>query len=444
MILDPLDYIENARLALGSLNNIKSSAIFFSQRKTSGYRGSSLGEQIDPSNERDYGLRVWIEKPTGGCYFALLPLGDPKQLRSEISSLHKADRWKHVSDSWPFVEIEEECYLQETSYRDTMIDIIDPKEVEGRFHNLSKRLQDSISIPIKKGSIDEYLFKYRMIENEEYLWTSGSRRAISHKSSRFLIDIQVKTMGTWIGEGFEEARFLNLDWRKVSSWANRWVSRLSLGAPQEPKNSSHIYFSNYATKQICFAIHKWLLNQIKYKNLTLIENLSNHKPLNKFISLYDNPREPKVCGRRVWEGRGFFASGTKFWDEGKWVFRSEKDLPTRARGTTDIPEPTLCNLVFSPGKSDYVDTLAKAPKGFWIPSLSNAEISQDGIFSSYGFMAHYDSKLNVFPTGNVKLMAPLFDLLANIEDVGRHLQWYHSIGTSDWLVNSSAFKITSA
>lgn len=440
MIRDPQEYVENARLALGTLTNVKACSVFLSQRKTSGFRGSSTGEQIDPSNDRDYGLRLWIQKDDGQCYFALLPLGDAKQLRSEIKSLHQGDHWKLVAKEWPFSPIDEECYRNETSYRDPQIDIVELSEVEGRFRNLARRLREATAAPIRSGLIEEYVFKYRMIENEECFWTTGSRRPISHQSSRFVIDMQAKVHGFWLGEGFEEAQFLNLDWTKVSNWAKRWISRLSINSVSQPLDRSHVYFSNYATKQICSAIHKWLLNQIKYQKQDRVAQLTREAGLSRAVSLYDNPREPKVCGRRVWEGRGHFAHGTKFWEDGKWVFDSRAALPTRSRGTTALPEPTLCNLVFAPGKSDYVDTFAKSPEGIWIPSLAGADVSEDGIFTAQGFLASYDSQKNVYPEGNVKLMAPLFSMLANIVDVGRHLQWYHSIGTSDWLLKSECFK----
>ncbi|HVJ65587.1 MAG TPA: metallopeptidase TldD-related protein [Bdellovibrionota bacterium] len=442
MILDTREYLDQARIAVGSLTDIRSAAIFLSQRRTSGFRGSSTGNSIEPTSERDYGLRIWVQKADGECYFSLFPLGDPKQLASEIKSVHDAGRWVHASATWPFGEIEEDCYRLETSYRDPQIDIIEPSEVQGRFNNLAKRLREAIAEPIQNKVIDEYLFRYRMIENEECLWTTGSRRPITHSSSRFVIDLQVKIGGIWVCEGFEEAQFLNLDWSRVSNWAKRWISRLAVpqSAWRTGKNEG-IYFSNYATKQICFATHKWVLNQLKYgREKNIIEHTKRH-PMSKLVSMYDNPREPKVCGRRIWEGRGHFATGTKFWEEGQWAFSSVENLPTRSRGTSELPEPTLCNLVFAPGKSDYVDIFAKSPRGLWIPSLVNASVSPDGIFTAEAFVASYDEARRVYPRGNVKLMAPLFSILENIEDVGRHLQWYHSIGTSDWLVNGKCFNI---
>ncbi len=443
MILEPREYLDQARMALGSLSEIKSAAIFLSQRKTSGLRGSSANNTIEPTSERDYGLRVWIQKSDGHCYFGLFPLGDPKQLISEIKGVHESNRWIRAAETWPFDVIDEDCYRAETSYRDPQINIVEPSEVFGRFNNLAKRLHKAIAIPLRERVIEEYLFRYRMIENEECLWTTDSRRPITHASSRFIIDVQIKIQGVWVCEGFEEAQFLNLDWTKVSNWARRWISKLCLNTSAKSRKDDNIYFSNYATKQICFATHKWLLGRLKYGKEKDIAAASEKYKLGKLVSMYDNPREPKVCGRRVWEGRGHFATGTKFWDEGQWVFSSSKNLPTRSRGTSNLPDPTLCNLVFAPGKSDYVDILAHSPTGLWVPSLNNATVSEDGIFSAEGFSAQYDVNLNVLPRGNVKLMAPLFSLLANIEDVGRHLQWYHSIGTSDWLVNSKAFKIES-
>lgn len=441
MILDPLEYIENARLAIGTLPDVSASAIFLSQRKTSGFRGSSSGHQVDSADDRDYGLRVWIQKKDGNCYFSLFALGDPKRLRTEIKSVDANHRWVQASTQWPFFTIDEECYRTETSYRDPQIDIVENTEVENRFKNLGKRLREATATPIKNGVIDEYFFKYRMIENEEYLWTSGSRRVIMHESSRFIIEVHVKVKGVWVAEGFEEAQFLNLDWTKVSNWAKRWIARLSISSDIISIDKPHVYISNYATKQICQAIHRWLLNKIKYNQQNLVSEASKNTHLSPFVSMYDDPREPKVCGRRVWEGRGRFAHGVKYWEEGRWVFSTSEDIPTRARGTHNLPEPTLCNLVFAPGKSDYVDLFAKAPEGLWIPSLAQVEISEDGTFSAQGFMATYDSKKNVLPVGNVKVMAPLFSMLSNIVDVGRHLQWYHSIGTADWLLNSGAFKI---
>jgi predicted Zn-dependent protease len=444
MIADPREYIDQARIAIGALAEIRSAAVSLSQRKTSGYRGSGSGNSLEPTNERDYGLRLWIQKPDGHCYFALFALGDPKKLRSEIEAVHRNDQWKFADKDWPFNVIENDVYRGETSYRDPQIDIVDPQEVSGRFANLARRLSEAVAVPIQDKAIEEYLFRYRMIENEEYLWTTGSKRPVKHSSSRFIIDLQIKIHGVWVSEGFEESQFLNLDWRKISDWANRWLSLLTPSSATftDLKKEKHIYFSNYATKQICHALHKWTLTQLKYGREDLILEQTKKYPLSKLVTLYDNPREPKVCGRRIWEGRGRYASGVKFWDEGKWVLPSANVLPTRSRGTSDLPEPTLCNLVFAPGRSDYVDLLARGPTGLWIPSLTNVSISNDATISAEGFCALYDAKkYSVSPQGNVKLMAPIFSLLSNIEDVGRHLQWYHSIGTSDWLVNSDAFEL---
>jgi len=442
MLIEPAELIENTRIGLGHLKNIQKSAIFLNQRRLNGHKFTSKLKKSEDINEHDRGLRVWIQRENK-TYFYFFPIQSPQQQISQLKNLDQNSAWRVLNIKWPFEEISSESLKYETSFKDSQISVVDSEEILQRFENLRLRMDKNTSKALKNKVIDSYQLRFRHVENEEYLWTNGSKRSISHTSSRYLIDAHMSLMDSTLCKGHEEAKFFNLDWSKASRWTEDWFSTFNTsGSSEDPAKFSHTFFSDYATKQLSYAVQSWI---VKTKNPlpfgdAILNN--NHVP-NRFVNIYDNPGEAQVCGRRVWDARGTMAKPIKYFDQGEWSLEDKSDIPTRIRGTQKYPEPTLCNLVFAPGRSDRVDLMAKSKKGLWISSFEDFDVDEGGVFQGKALASVYNMNPRfVSPIGIVKIVAPLKQVLGNIEDVARHLQWYHSIGSSDWLVSNEGINIS--
>ncbi len=287
---------------------------------------------------------------------------------------------------------------------------------------------------------------------EEWMWTSGGRSLLKHKSmwgkiaARSLLEKTEASMGFVSSE--LKTQYFDLDWAGVAKSAGEGASLID--ESRTPKSGT---FKAIVEAPVAMAMLELFSKALRGdrvlngRSFLGIEDLE--KPLfSSVLNLVDDPERSSRSGYRFWDAEGGLTSKKVFIEDGRllaFAFDNsagcsegyESNMQAIRPRLSAHPHPGFHSLSIVPVNKDLIDLKREMDEGLWLRNLDSLSMLQPGSgeyiasFSggwlSKGELQHGLTRIIV--RGDLKTF------FSKIVSVGRDMAWGEHFGAPSLLLS---------
>ncbi len=287
---------------------------------------------------------------------------------------------------------------------------------------------------------------------EEWMWASGARSVLKHKSMWGNITARALLEQTEGSRGFLSSelktQYFDLDWSGVSKSAAEGAALIDNSRAPKSGTFRAIVDAPVATSLLQL-LAKALRGDRVLKGRSFLEIDDLNRPLfSKALNLVDDPERSSRSGYRFWDAEGGLTSKKVFIDEGRlvafafdnsagWGEGFESNMQAIRPRLSAHPHPGFHSLSIVPENKDVVDLRREMDDGLWLKTLDSLAMLQpgsgeyiatfSGAWVSKGDLQHGLTRIIV--RGDLKT------LFSKIVSVGRDMHWGEHFGAPSLLLS---------